>query len=260
MSTRDPLPDLGPYKLAMLSGGSQLAITTAATTLYRNGLLEGGPISGTLQAAGQLTTGADRLERAVHETVRHEPGITSAAMRARVAGGEAVQWMTTELTSAGLLLDEPRRARLQRLWLAGAAVVLLGFARFVTGVLDDAPDALLFAGVFGAGLATSWLAGHQPLATRRGAELVRRRRAAHDSLRRHPVASQSVMASALFGGGALWLADPAIASTLGVPRENARSWLTHGDGGGCGFVAGGGDGGGGDGGGGCGGGGCGGGA
>jgi hypothetical protein len=72
--------------------------------------------------------------------------------------------------------------------------------------------------------ATIWVARGRVFATGRGRAIVRAHREDHDDVRRVPTASESVLAVALFGGAALWLADPAIASTLDVPREDHAGW------------------------------------
>jgi uncharacterized protein (TIGR04222 family) len=218
----DPLPGLGPYKLAMLSGGPQLAITAAATKLHRNGLLAAGPYDGTLVVAGELEPGADRLERAVFDTVKHDPCVTTATMRAQLEDSEPVRWMKDELVEAGLLLDDSRSTTVRRLWLGGAVLAPLGIARLAAGPVDGAAGGWLLVMVGVVASATYWLARHRPLATNRGRAIVKRQRQERHDLRRNPAADESVLAAALFGGGALWLADPAIASTLGVPREQER--------------------------------------
>ncbi|HEV7882351.1 MAG TPA: hypothetical protein VGO81_02210, partial [Solirubrobacteraceae bacterium] len=40
--SNDPTPDIGLYKMALLNGGPQLAITTAATKLHQEGVLAEG--------------------------------------------------------------------------------------------------------------------------------------------------------------------------------------------------------------------------
>ena len=49
-----PEPDLGIHELAMLGEGPQLAITSAATQLLRDGVLERGAADGMLDVAGEL--------------------------------------------------------------------------------------------------------------------------------------------------------------------------------------------------------------
>jgi uncharacterized protein (TIGR04222 family) len=256
----DPLPDLGLYRLAMLAGGSQLAITTAATKLYDEGVITAE--NGRFALVRKLAPGADRLERAVAETLEREPGISAASMRAELADSEPVQWLTDELTQTGLLIDASQVTRVRRrLWLVAALLGLLGLARIAAGLSNEAPVGWLVVMV-GLVLVATFLLARRPLhATHRGRGILRRQRREHDALRHNPGAGgQVALTAALFGGGALWLADPAIASSLGVPRED--EWHSFGSGssgasyGGSGCASGGGSscGGGGGGGGGCGGG------
>ena len=228
----DPLPELGVYELALIGGGPQLAITSALTRLLRDKLLRIRQREGTLKVVGTLEPTAEPVERAVFEAVRREPGISTVALRKEIAGGYVLATMSQRLTQAGLLLDDEQAARMRRLWIAGALLAALGIAGIVAGLSNDAAIgwtaaiALLVAG------ATFWLFRQRPLATNRGRDVVRRLRAERDDLRRHPVADESALTVALFGGGALWLADPATASALGVPREEeSAGWSCRGSGG-----------------------------
>jgi uncharacterized protein (TIGR04222 family) len=226
-------PDLGLYELAMLSGGSQLAITTAATQLHRDGLLAIGPDATTLEVAGELDPTADELERAVFETISRNAAMTAGALRAELAKSVPVLAMKAELTSSGLLLDDARVASLRWLWVAGALLAAAGVAQILAGISDDEPVTWLIFMVEGVVNATFWLFRRRPQATRRGRDVVDDWRSECDQLRSHPVAAESPLTAALFGGAALWLADPAIASALGVPREDALSWSGTGNGAAC---------------------------
>ncbi len=228
--SKDPTPDLEIAKIAMLSGGTQLAITTAATKLHRDGVLRPGAEERTLVVDGDLPAGADRLERAVYEAVRHEPGISVDQLRAELADSEPIQWMNSELTEVGLLVDEDKARRLRRLWLWLVLIALFGAVRIYAGVRNDKPIGYLTIMVLAVVVAAVWLARRPTRATARGSALVRAHRQEHEAIRRAPTANESVLAIALFGGAALWLADPGIASTLDVPRENRAGW--GGDGGG----------------------------
>jgi uncharacterized protein (TIGR04222 family) len=271
--SKDPTPDIGLYKMALLNGGPQLAITTAATTLHQEGVLAQGSEPRTHVVAGTLDRQADRLERAVFDSVRAEPGISTELLRLELAGSDPIQVLERELREAGLLLEDDAARRLRRLWVWGALVALIGVAAIVAGLGGDATVIYLAIMVAGAVAATGWLIRNPTTMTARGREIVRARREDRKELRRVPVAAESATAVALFGGGALWLADPGLASTLDVPREDAALWqrrdyacsaggscgggVTFGGGCGGGGGHGGGHGGGcGGGGGGCGGGGC----
>jgi uncharacterized protein (TIGR04222 family) len=229
-----PQPELDLFALAMLGGGPQLALTSALTRMHDDGLLRVRRREATLKAAGVLPRTADPLERAVYEAVSAEPGISSNALRARLVHDEAIRSMSARLESAGLLIDEDEARRFGRLWLVGVALVALGVARIFAGWSNDAAVEGVIAMVLVVAFATVWLARQRPIATVRGRELLARRREERDDLRRHAAKGEGAMAVALFGGGALWLADPAIASALGVPREEEAQAGWHAGGGGAG--------------------------
>jgi uncharacterized protein (TIGR04222 family) len=238
--SKDPTPNLGIYKVAMLNGGAQLAISTALTTLYRDGVVRAGIEPGTHVVGGELPADADRLERAVFETVRHDQGISTEALRAELAESEPIQWLSTELTEVGLLVEEGTARRLRWLWLWAALVALLGAVRVIADFQAGDSSGYLIVLVAGVISVTVWLARQPTHATARGREIVRAERETHDEIRRVPQAGESVMAVALFGGAALWLADPAIADAIDVPREDSAGWRRSSYTGGAGCSAGGG--------------------
>jgi uncharacterized protein (TIGR04222 family) len=230
------LPDLGLYELAALGDGPQLAITSAAAQLHRDGRitssLAGG--AGTLEAAGELDDSADPVERAVFEIVRAEPGIAAQAMRERAAQSDAVQAMVAELTQGQLLIEPDRAVALaRRILIVGAVLALAGIERMVAGALNGAPVLGLVVAVGGLAFAAVWAAGRVPVATRRGRAQLQRWRHAHEDLKRNPIGGECALAAALFGGAVLWIAAPDIASALGVERESS-SLGNGGGGGGCG--------------------------
>jgi len=231
------------YDLAMLAEGPQLAITSAAAQLYEDGLLRAGPGVGTLAVYGELSPDADPLEREIFETVKAQPGITSAELRAQIADGDELRAMTAELESGGLLLPvQPRVALVRRMALAGGLLALVGIARIVAGLIGGHPVGFIALATVAVVAVTIGAMAKSPQATARGRERLHRWRAQHDVLREEPQSGQGALAVALFGGAALWLAAPELAVAMDIEREQAAS--------------GGGGGGGGCGGGGCGGGGC----
>lgn len=251
-SSRDPQPELGAYRLALMSGGPDRAITAAAAQLFRDGRLEGS--GGTLTASGASSTTADPLEHAVFEAVRREPGLSVEAMHARVRDGAAMFALTEQMARSGLLLEPPEARRMRLLWIVPAVLAAIGFAGLLTAAGEGTGSLLLLAGLVAvAVLATVRLAVHRPLATNRGRRLLERQRREQAPRRLRPAAREIGLMTALYGGGALWLTDPITASALRVPREDEHSGGGGGGGGGWGD---GGWGGGSDGGGGCGGGGC----
>jgi uncharacterized protein (TIGR04222 family) len=239
----DPLPDLSIGEIGMLSGGPGCAITAATARLYHDGLVNG--TTGTLAATGELDATADPIEREVFETVTREPWLSVGQILERVRDSATMRTLSEQMTRAGLLLDGPQARRVHLLWIAPALLTAIGVLRVLAGVANDQAVLVLFAMTGAAGLATARLVALRPVATRRGQDILERLRGERESLLRQPAASQSALTAALFGAGALWLAEPAIASALGVPREEDLSTGTSGTsggggGGGCGGGCGGG--------------------
>ncbi len=247
---------LDAYRLAMLNGGPQLAITAAATTLHTAGVLRDGDRPRTLVVDGRLDRDADELERAVFDVVWREPEIKTSALRRELERSEPVAGLASRLADVGLLMKPEVIARLRRLWVPGVALVVLGAARVWAGLDAGAPVAYLAIMVVAVACATVWLAFQRPWASARGRALLARRRTGRMDLISGGAGAELPLAVALFGGGALWAADPGIASAWGVPRESAwdpRRGGCGGTGGGCAAGMDGGGGGGGGCGGGCGG-------
>ena len=215
----DPLPELDVYEVALIGGGPQLALTTALTRLHRDKLLRIRQREGTLKVSGALDATAAPVEREVFEAVRREPGISTLALRKEVKSGDALASMSARLTQSGLLLDAEQAARVRRLWIVGALLTALGIARIVAASSHDPAVGWTAAMVLLVAGATVWLYRQRPLATSRGRDVLRRLRAERDDLRRQPLSGESALTVALFGAGALWLADPAAAAAIGVLRE-----------------------------------------
>ena len=116
---------------------------------------------------------------------------------------------------------------------------LLGFGvAGIAGALEDAQPALgLLAAVAGLGLATLWLARDRPRATALGQRLLEAERGGRTTLGHVPTHAEIPMAIAVYGAGAMWVADPGIASAWTVAREQGWTPSSFGGGGangGCG--------------------------
>lgn len=220
----DPMPDIGLLKTAMLKGGPPLAITTALAKLRCDGVLADGPQPRTHVVAGSIDPAAEPLERAAVDVVHARPGISTAALRDTLVGNEAIRSMASELRNAGLLLEERTERTLRRMWWWSALLASLGLARIAADPNSDLVGYLVVIVAGGVG-ASVWLVRGRTTVTARAREILRAHRARRDDLRRAPRSADSPLAAALYGDGALWVADPALASTLGVPREQAAHWL-----------------------------------
>jgi uncharacterized protein (TIGR04222 family) len=229
----DPLPDLGVSELGMLNDGPGCAITAATARLYHDGFLQGA--SGTLAVRGELDAAADPVEREVFDAVSREPWLSVGQILTRVEESATMRSLSERMTRAGLLLDEQQDRRIGLLWILPALVTTIGVLRILAGLAADRPILGLAVMTGVAGLATAGLFALRPVATRRGRDILERLRGERESLLRQPTASHSALTAALFGAGTLWLAEPAIASALGVPREENPSHTgSSGGGGGCG--------------------------
>lgn len=227
-------PELGVHELAMLGGGPQLAITSAATQLMRDGVLGRGPSDGTLDVAGELAPDADPLERAVFEAVAREPGLSVTAMRADVLRSDALAAMQAELVEARLLLSPAAARWFGWRWIVGAALCALGGARLWAGSEHEEPIGFLLVIVIVVLSLTRSMFRERPVATRHGEAILYRWRTDCGDPERHAVSGDRTLTAALFGGGALWLAEPAIASALELPVEPAGGGSSGGGGGGWG--------------------------
>jgi uncharacterized protein (TIGR04222 family) len=247
------------YDLAMLNGGPRLAITIAVAKLHRLGAFVTGP-GKKLRVASRPKSGVEdvaELDHEVYDAVERSPGTTARKLERDLADGQAVRRLASRLTDTGLLLDDATRAQVNALWLWFVPVIVLGLARVAAGIQNERPVTILVIGLCAIVFVTLKVAMSRPRATARGQELLDSQRAGRKTLGHTPSGAEIPLAVALFGAGALWAADPGLASTLSIPRERA-AWAGGGNGGG-GCGAGGGFGGGGGcggGGGGCGGGGC----
>ena len=239
----DPLPELPACQIGLLNDGPDCATTAAAARLYYDGLVRAE--DGTLAAAGELDATADPIEREVFETVTREPWLSADQLRDRVADSATMRMLREQMTRAGLLLDEPQARVVRRLWIVPALVTALGIVRIVAGVADGDPILWLAVMTAVAGAGTVWLVTLRPGTTRRGHDALERLRAHRGDrtfLLGQASASQTALAAALYGVGTLWLAESAIASALGVPREEDPSLVSGSGsgGGGCGSGCGGG--------------------
>lgn len=227
LGARDaPVPSTGAgvYELAMLNGGPALAITIATSKLHRRGALVADRAK--LRAAGRPRDGDEPLadlDHEVYDVIERTPGIRRTNLERKVAGGPSVRALESTLTDAGLLLDEQARSRVNRSWLAFVPVVALGAARLVAGGQSDDHLAILVVAVCAVALVAVLVARDRPHATALGRELLERRRGASAKLAHMPIGTEIPLAVALYGTGALWVADPGLASRLGIERERAAT-------------------------------------
>ena len=238
-----------PQELAYLNGGPQLAIFAALSAMRLHGWVA--VSAGRVQAVGHLGPGATDLERAIH-SVTAEP-VHRAELPAFVPVGSVLQTTAERLVRAGLLVSDDARLRLRRiaLWMAGVAV--LGVFRLLAGISGGHPVGFLMLELLAVIVATVIMFRAIPRRTRHGDQVLVELRSLQYDLDPANKPNWTVYGPAaaalgvgLFGVGALWASDPAMAAELEAQRVTAL-------GGAGGYSGGGSDGGGGSG---CGGGGC----
>jgi uncharacterized protein (TIGR04222 family) len=221
-----PLPhDLDAYEVAVLNGGPQLAITIAAAELHRRASLvrSGRQIVARRPPGTGAGNGSD-LEHEVFEAVQRNPGTSPRQLRRRLAGSPAIARIESDLTDAGLLLRAAQRTEIRWLWLWAVAPLALGaqgvVAAMNAGESVTEPGALLV----GLALATLWVTGGRARPTTRGIELLERERGGRSTPAHVPDQADVPMAVAVYGAGALWLANPAIASAWSAGRDGSSRW------------------------------------
>jgi uncharacterized protein (TIGR04222 family) len=257
-STGIDVDRLGPQQIAYLNGGARLAVYTSLGGLRAAGALGTGP-GRTLVQSGPLPSGVTPLDAAVHHAAGRQ-------IPAREVGGDqwvaqAVEQLRDGLEAAGLTVTRGQR-RAALMWsVAGAAVLLLGFARLVDGLQNDRPVGFLLGLIILAAIVTVWMLVRAS-ATRTRAASTGLQRMRHTNAHLAPAqrpsyatygATGAAMGVALYGAGALYVMDPAFAAEAEI-RQAASSSFSSGGSGCSGGSSGSSDGGGG-GGGGCGGGG-----
>jgi uncharacterized protein (TIGR04222 family) len=221
------------YEVAMLNGGPQLAITIAAAELHRVGSLAwqgSGRVLKVRRRPDRAADGTGELEEDVFEAVLGNPGVHAGTLRRQLATCASVRRLAATLVDAGLLLDDRRRAQVNRLWIWAVPLVGLGIARVVAVGDDDAAVTHVTMMLLAPTLAALGLAMQRPWATARGRRLLKYERAGRRTLGHIPSQAEIPAAVALFGAGALWVADPDIAFAWAVPRERGSTLTGTADG------------------------------
>jgi uncharacterized protein (TIGR04222 family) len=224
---------LDAYDLAMLNGGPQLVITIAAAKLHRLGSLAHGPSGRAVEVRQRPDEALDRagaIEREVYELVLRNPGVCARSLREELETCAPMQQLARTLRQSGLLLDDGTRAQISRLWLWILPLLALGIACVVAGSANDAAVAYTGMMLAALALATLWLAVQPRWATARGRRLLDAERAGRKTLGRVPSQEEIPTALALYGAGALWVADPGVAFAWAVPRERGSTWTGGGEG------------------------------
>ena len=208
-------PDLGLYDVAMLRGGDSLVLAVAACRLKEMGAVTLGE-GGTVTAAGRLPSAPDPVESWAY--VRVQNGSQTGRVLLDDAAAEPVLApIRQRLWALGLLLtpQQGRLIRMQLLWFV--PVFGLGVARLIAGANNHRPIGLLVV-LLGAGVIAAWVITKPPIATRAGRRLLAELGEGSSALGAYGFGADV----ALSGVAALWAADAALATALGLTARERR--------------------------------------
>lgn len=233
--------DLHPQQVAYLQGGPELAVYSALAALRCAGAVgvstspaaAGKPPERRLVATGPAPDGATALERVVHDAasaairtgaVGDDPGV--AAELARVEG---------ELEGAGLRPGPQTHSALATARHLLTAVLVLGVVRFLAGVANSKPIAILLLTALALGAVIAVLWRWRPRRTRAGDKVLDALRGDHPHLAPDHNPAWSVygpagaaLAVGLYGSNALWVADPGFAAEAAIRKDLASAYADTG--------------------------------
>lgn len=173
-----PVPELTPYQVAFLNGGSRLAVSAAIAQLVRRGELRLGPRRGRLERTAVAPAFSDPLEARLYDAVGR--GEAVPVRRVLAAGRPGAEVLQADLRRRGLLASAPKAAWGMLVPLAVLALALaVGGIKIVVGLSRERPVAILAALVI-MGLVAGLVAFARPLRrTRLGSAVLRQLRARH---------------------------------------------------------------------------------
>lgn len=216
-----------PYDVAHLHAGADLALCAALAAMHRRGTITV-PRRGTVVAAARPEPRTDELERAVHHVAATPVPRTQLARAGAVAS--ALHRVEARLVDAGLLLAPERRRAIRALSGWTFALAAVGAVRIVAGIGNGRPVGFLVVAVLGVVAIGLAQAVSVPRRTRSGDAVLRR---LADEL--HVLAPSmrpdwqvygpagAALSVGVFGVGALWAADPALAGELALQRATATA-------------------------------------
>lgn len=222
-----------PHDVAYLNGGAELAVFSALSAMHLRGTISSA--RGTVRATGRPEPGADELERAIHLTAA--TGVPRKRLAFHRPVATALAATENRLVSAGLLLSEEQRRAIRGIGYWMLAVVGLGLVRLLAGIAEAAAVGFLVVAL----LAVTAVAVVQltvaPRRTRLGDRVLAELRSEHHALAPELTPDWNVYGPAgaalgvgIFGIGALWASDPALAGELAAQRVSAGGGYVDGGG------------------------------
>jgi uncharacterized protein (TIGR04222 family) len=224
-----------PDDVAYLHHGPALTVLTALSAMYVAGRVTSSG-RGRVQAVGAVDPDARGLQRAIHLSTRQP--VPRAKLPGAPPVAEALGRIERRLIDAGLLLSAEQRGRIRRAGWMLWAVVAVGAISAVAGDLTDKHLGFLLALLAAVAVSAAVFSLTTPRRTDRGNAELSRLRTVHASLsprsrpnRRVYGPEGAALGVAVFGTGALWAADPALAKELGAPQMPSVDTLGGGGGG-----------------------------
>ena len=213
-------PALDAYELAMLNGGPDLAITTAAAKLHGDGALASNERHTILAVARPAD--ANDLEHEVYSAVERTAAYPSEQLRRRLRTARACGVIAARLTDAGLLLDDRRRRSSMRVGAGAAGARARRRADHRRLAERQAESGSSSSRRRRRRLGTLMPGGAEWATARGDATCSAAARRAHGA-RGRAAGAELPLAVALFGAGVLWLAAPELASAWAIPRDAAAA-------------------------------------
>lgn len=209
-------------ELAFLSGGAAGLGASALVALREHGEVTAlGPRQ--LVAVGTVTRpDASPAQRELHALMTRSGAVAPRRIALLAGRTTAAAQARATLGARGLVTTFGLRSRLRSLSLLFIALLAAGIFRFVDGVRNGKPVAFLVA-LLVVTVIVWRLSLRVPNVTPAGRATLREARVESEALRSGSLPGDRALAVALFGIGALWLAEPALASELGFARASALS-------------------------------------
>jgi uncharacterized protein (TIGR04222 family) len=176
-ATPSSVPDLDPYEVAYLGGGSRMALDSALTALIARGTLVFDRDKRTLHVGSSLQADAPQLEQHVYAELLRAPSTDVPAFRRRAS--ELTVAISSRLQQRGLMTkhryDTP-------FWIALIAPVV-GGARAVAGLSNDKPVFFLVLLCIAGGVVAFKFFRSRSERTRFGETVLETLKQRHESLR-----------------------------------------------------------------------------
>ncbi|MEV4466740.1 TIGR04222 domain-containing membrane protein [Micromonospora echinofusca] len=229
---------LGPQQVAYLNGGQQLAIWASVGALRSSGAIGVRP-DRRLTTGGPLPAGITPLDQAIHFAAGRNATTRQLARDEWVV--RALDQLRASLEQRGLALAPARRSALRLGAFLLTALLLVGVARIVAGLVNDRPVGWLVLSQIPL-IVVAVLLHRVPWRTHAATRALRDLRRQHTYLApaSGPAyatygAAGAAMGVALFGTASLYAMDPGFASQAEIQRQAITgTGASSSGGGGCG--------------------------